>query len=90
MRTLLIGYDLNRPNQKYGDLYEVIKSEGTWCHNLDSTWLVRSSKTPTEMLNAIKKHIGDTDEVIVMDVTGREAAWVNFPQEATDWIQKHL
>lgn len=48
MNTLLIGYDLNRPSQNYEDLFKVIKAEGTWCHNLDSTWLavgVKSNET---------------------------------------------
>lgn len=90
MNTLLVGYDLNRPSQNYEDLFKIIKAEGTWCHNLDSAWLVRSSKTASELLETIAGHIGKSDEVIVIDITGRSAAWINFPQEASDWVQRNL
>lgn len=45
MNTLLVGYDLNRPGQNYTELIEYLKSQVTWWHHLDSTWLVVTSKS---------------------------------------------
>lgn len=90
MATLLIGYDLNRPGQDYEDLFEVLKSERAWWHHLDSTWLVVTSKTPSEMRDELKKHVDSNDEVLVIDVTGREAAWCGFSEKAKAWIKKNL
>lgn len=39
--SILVGYDLNRPHQDYGDLIDAIKALGTWWHCLDSTWIVK-------------------------------------------------
>jgi len=40
--TLLIGWNLNR-TKNYPDLYEAIKSLGSWWHHLHSTWLVNTT-----------------------------------------------
>lgn len=48
MGTLLIGYDLDKPDQDYSDLIAAIKKLGAWWHHLDSTWLVKSDLTPKE------------------------------------------
>ncbi len=90
MKTLLVGYDLNQPDQDYADLIEKLKSFGTWWHHLDSTWLIRAELTAKEMRDILKPLIGSSDEVLVIEVTGCSAAWMGFNQKASDWIKEHL
>ncbi|MDO5084616.1 MAG: hypothetical protein Q4D89_14620 [Arachnia propionica] len=59
MSALLISYDLNKPGQKYDDLYEKIKALGTWWHYLDSTWIVVSSLSPSQAFDRLKPALDD-------------------------------
>jgi hypothetical protein len=45
-RTMLVGYDLNKPAQDYPKLIEKLKNFSAWWHHLDSTWLVRTPFPP--------------------------------------------
>jgi hypothetical protein len=90
VQTLLVGYDLNRPGQDYENLIEGLKRTGVWWHHLDSTWIVRTEETPAELRDRLKPHIDTNDEVLVIDVTGRAAAWMGFCKKAGDWLLKEL
>lgn len=90
MKTYLIGYDLNRPEQDYPGLIAAIKATfSVWWHNLDSTWIVKSNKTAVEICNALKLHIDASDELLVIEVT-REAAWIGFKAKSSDWLKNNL
>jgi hypothetical protein len=89
MAVKLITYDLNRPGQKYDELYEEIKALGTsWWHYLDSTWLVASSLSCDAIVDRLRKHMDSGDQCLVVDVSGdSKQGWL--PQEAWDWINKY-
>jgi hypothetical protein len=90
MRTLMIGYDLNRVGQDYNSLITEIKSLGRWWHYLDSTWLVVTNNTHKEARDKLKAHIDKNDELLIIDVTGDAAAWTGFASSAEKWIHDHL
>ena len=102
MRTLLVGYDLNDPNQDYAKLGNFLKElsqkhkprvdegEKTWWHELDSTWLIRADLSAGELQAKLGDQVADNDEVLVIDITGRSAAWQGFKTEASEWLTKHL
>ena len=90
MGTLLIGYDLDKPDQDYKELIEAIKGLGAWWHHLDSTWLVKSDLTAVEARDSLRKHIGASDELLVISVTGRQAAWFGFNETGSKWIKDNL
>lgn len=90
MRTLLIGYDLNKAGQNYDDLISSIKSLGSWWHYLDSTWLVRTEERYDAVRDKLKKHLDTNDELLVIDVTSDAAAWTGFSASAGQWIKDNL
>jgi len=90
MNTLLIGYDLNKTGQDYDSLIEAIKSDGTWWHHLDSTWLVKTSQTATAVRDQLQRHIDANDELLVVDITGDAAAWYGFNEKANIWLKDNL
>jgi hypothetical protein len=90
MRTLLVGYDLNRPGQNYPDLYAALKAVPLWWHYLDSTWLLRTEESASALRDRLLAHVDRGDEIIVIDVTGREAAWAGFDQRGSQWIRENL
>ncbi|WP_397428658.1 hypothetical protein [Pseudofrankia sp. BMG5.37] len=87
---MMIGYDLTMPGQNYDGLITAIKGYGAWWHHLDSTWLVKSDKTPTQIRDDLAKHIDEGDELLVVDVSGDARAWHGFNQSGSDWLRKHV
>lgn len=89
MATIMIGYDLNRPKQNYVALYEAIKSLANWWwHNLDSTWLIVTNRTPAQVRDTLAQHLDADDELLVIDVTGRARAWRGFKGTASTWLNE--
>ena len=88
MATMLIAYDLRKPGQDYDQLYEVIKGlGGAWWHHLDSTWLLKTSKSAVEVRNAIAAVIDVNDELLVINVTSRARAWRGFNDRGGAWLK---
>lgn len=90
MYTLLVGYDLHKPGQDYPGLIDFLKSSGTYWHNLDSTWFIRTSLTAAAMRDKVMGYVDGNDEVLVLDVTGDTWASYGLAKEANDWLQKYL
>jgi len=92
MRTYLIGYDLNRPRgaDDYPKLFEAIKAQanGYW-HHLDSTWIIKTNSSATDIRDALSIHIDSGDELLVVRLTG-EGAWKGFPVSGSQWLLTYL
>lgn len=90
MRTMLVGYDLNRPGQNYAGLFAALKAVPLWWHYLDSTWLLRTEETAAQLRDRLLAHIDGGDELLVIDVSGRAAAWSGFGERGGQWIKNNL
>lgn len=90
MHTLLVGYDLNRPGQNYAGLIDALKAVPLWWHHLDSTWLLRTEETATELRDRLRLHVDAGDELLVIDVTSSAAAWSGFSERGGQWIKHNL
>jgi hypothetical protein len=90
VNTLLVGYDLNRPGQDYAALGARLKEFGTWWHHLDSTWIVRTELTAVQLRNEIKGLLHNSDELLVIDVTGKSWAGKGFSEGAYKWLRKNM
>lgn len=85
----LVTYDLNKPGQDYPGLYDAIKaqSNGAWWHHLDSTWLIATNRTPSQVKDAIKQVVDSSDSFLVVDITrDTYSGWL--PKKAWDWIHQ--
>jgi len=89
VRSILIGYDLNKPGKDYASLIEAIKKLGTWWHCLDSTWIVKSSSTTEAIRDQLRSHMDQNDEILVVVLTG-EGAWAGFSPECSGWLKTNL
>ncbi|MCB2190317.1 MAG: SinR family protein [Deltaproteobacteria bacterium] len=90
MAVRLIGYDLNKPGKDYKPLYDGIKKVGsTWWHYLDSTWLVVTDKSPSDIRDELKQYIDNNDHLMVVALSG---AWAtqNLSKECNDWLHQHM
>lgn len=89
MATYIVSYDLNAPGQHYSELYDYLKSSGTWWHNLDSTWLVVTSLSAAELRDGIQRHIDSNDKVLVVQTAG-VGAWYGISESGSTWLKEQL
>lgn len=89
MSILCVTYTITPGKRDYASLYEAIKAHPatTWWHYLDSTWLVKTTESPTAMSQRLVPLIDSVDDslLIVEIVPGRRAGWL--PKKAWDWIK---
>jgi len=87
MNTYSVAYDLFKPGQNYDGLIAAIKKLGPAIRILRSHWVVRSTKSATQVRDTLKSHIDSGDKLIVIRWEG-EAAWWGFPQDVTRKIKE--
>jgi hypothetical protein len=87
MACYIVPYDL-RKQRNYDELYEAIKSYGTWAHILESTWAVETTKSAVEVRDHLLEFI-DSDDGLFVIKSGKEAAWQGVICK-NDWLKEHL
>jgi hypothetical protein len=94
MAVFMVGYDLHE-GEDYENLITAIKTY-PWWHCLDSTWLIKSTKTAAQIRDHLQRHIKPDDRLLVMRYgntehgVGANAAWYGFNQECNDWLKQNL
>jgi hypothetical protein len=90
MRTLIVGYDLNRAGQQYQAVWDYLRAQPNWWHNLDSTWVIRTELTARQVRDEIVRiGLDSNDELLVAELTGT-AAWRGFTSTGSDWLADNL
>lgn len=84
-----ISYDLRAPGRSYQPLYDAIKSYKTWCHPLESTWLVVTTESAATVHGKLWRHMDSNDGLLVTGLTG-EAAWLGLSREVSQWLREQL
>lgn len=88
MKVYQIDYDL-RKERNYEALYERIKSYGTWCRALESTWLIATNQSATQIRDHLAGAMDSDDGLLVTRLQG-EAAWRGLSQEKSNWLVNKL
>ena len=82
----LITYDLNRPVQKYEELYALIKNLGDYRHPMQNTWFVKSTFSSGQIRDMLKSALDDNDKIFICTVEG----WASVNIGTTgDWLKTH-
>lgn len=89
MKTYQIDYDLRAPGRNYDALITAIKSYGTWCHALKSSWVIVTEQSASQVHAFLWQYMDRNDGLLVTRLTG-EAAWTGLSSEVSDWLQKQL
>lgn len=87
-KAYAINYDLRSSRHDYTGLYEELKRSPKWWHYLESTWLIITQETSTEVWNRISTHIDKNDYVLVIEVCNNVQGWL--PKDAWDWIHSNV
>ena len=87
--VLLVTYDLNKPGQDYPDLYDAIKNcSSSWWHFLDSTWLIDTNLSTSQVSDQLRKEIDKNDSLLVIRVHGDYTGWL--PEKAWQWLRERV
>ena len=84
----IITYDLCSPGRNYDDLYEKIKSYGTWAHICESTLIISTTDSCSDIRDNLKSVIDSNDRLFVAALTGG-AAWSNVLCKS-NWLKENL
>lgn len=89
MTIHLIGYALPRANERDdAGLVEAIKAVGTeWWHGFESTWLVSTTKTTTQIRDELAPHLRPNDSLIVV-ACAAAVAWSGFADTKAYWLSE--
>ncbi|EML8047408.1 hypothetical protein WAA37_006300 [Pseudomonas aeruginosa] len=85
MKLYQIAYDL-RKQRNYQALYDRIKAYGTWCRPLESTWIVATSQSATQVRDNLQAAMDADDGLLVTRLQG-DAAWHGLAPEQAKWLQ---
>jgi hypothetical protein len=89
--TILIAYDIHRPNgEAHDQLIASIKTLGTWWHHLETIWIVKCSHTPSEIVSRLRQRISDDDQLLVIDVSDDTAGWSGVNDAGDKWLKDTL
>jgi len=88
MKIYQIDYDL-RKQRNYDELYKRIKSYTTWCHPLESTWLIKTDQSALQIHKHLFGVMDGDDGLLVTCITG-EAAWLGVDPRVSEWLKSEL
>lgn len=84
----VIIYDLRVPGRNYNNLYNAIKSYGTWGKLTESAWAIVTSDNHVQVRDYLMRYINSNDRIMVIK-SGQEAAWNNIIANK-DWLKENL
>jgi len=76
MRTYLVSYDLDKPDQDYHKLIKELERLGA-VKILYSEWIMKGDWTAVQLRDHLRSFIGASDMLLVAGLTG-EAAWTSL------------
>lgn len=82
----LISYDLNKPEQDYPKIVDVIKSYRTYCKVLKSQCFIRSNKTATEIGKHLMEHLDENDQLLICEFTKNHDGLIK--NNVISWLEK--
>ena len=86
--TYMISYDLNSPSSNRKEVEESIKSLGSWCKYVSTTFLVSSYKNINEVQSIATKYLDSNDSMVICLVQKPIKGWLS--QEQWNWISQNI
>jgi uncharacterized Zn ribbon protein len=85
--TYIITYDMAKGGS-YDDLFEAIKSYGTWAKINKSTWAIVSESKSAEIRDNLGKHLPKGSSLFIVK-SASVGAWRNV-ECSNEWLKKNL
>lgn len=81
-------YQLKNKTKDYSNLFNKIKSYGTWMHYIDTLWIIQSSLSADAISESLFPFIDQSkDYLLVIRITSEYQGYL--PKDAWEWMSKH-
>ena len=84
----MISFALTMPAKHYPPFFQAVHSLGTWCRFVDSTFLVKSQKSTSEIQDLLVPFLGVNDRLLVCEVKPPIGGWLSSEQR--QWLHNNL
>ena len=84
----MISYDLHSPTINRTLVEDSIKSIGSWCKYVSTTFLVKSYKSISEITDIATSKLDSNDKMIVCKVDKPIQGWLT--KDNWDWIKSNM
>ncbi|MDU5083010.1 hypothetical protein [uncultured Tissierella sp.] len=91
MTSYLISCNLKNKDKNYENLYGKIKEssyDNAWWHYLDSTWIIKSDLSLSEITSNLTSTIDKNDCLLVIEVKNTYNGWL--PKDAWDYLRDRI
>ena len=88
MNVYMISYDLHSPTLNRELVEDSIKSIGTWCKYVSTTYLVRTYKSLDEVNKIATTKLDSNDRMIICKVQKPIAGFL--PSDKWNWIHSNI
>lgn len=88
MGRFMISYDLHSPTNNRKAVEDAIKSLGSWCKYLTTTYLVRTNQSKSDVQEICTKPLDNNDKMIICEITGTINGWLD--QDQWNWINENI
>ena len=88
MATYIVTYDLSTPARNYSQLYERIKSYGTWAQITESSYAVVSGESAVAVREYLAEALGNNDKLLVAALGSY--AWRGLGAKAGELLKTHI
>jgi hypothetical protein len=88
MKVYQISYTL-RKQRNYSGLYKRIHSYGTYCHPLESSWLIVTNQSAMQIRDFLIQAMDPDDSLLITRLQG-EAVWEELGEKLSQWLKKQL
>ena len=88
MAVYMISYDLHSPTNNREKVENAIKSLGSWCKYVTTTFLVKTDFSSSDVQDIATKHLDSNDAMIICKVEKPIMGWLS--QEQWKWIRENL
>lgn len=89
MAAYIITYDLSMPGRSYNQLYDRIKSFGTWAAITESSWLIVTEANSVNIRDHLSPTIDRNDKLLVGGPI-EEAAWIGLTDDIAEWLMRNI
>ncbi|MDD2285736.1 MAG: hypothetical protein PHQ11_10105 [Paludibacter sp.] len=80
-----ISYDLTTPGKDYNGLYNAIKSFGSWAHALESSWIVQTNLSASDIYNKLSHSLDKNDRIFIVEIKLNNSYWF-LNEKVADWL----
>lgn len=88
MAKYMISYDLHAPTNNRDDVQDAIKSLGSWCKYVSTTYLVNTDYSLKDVQDICTKPLDNNDKMIIAEIKSPICGFLT--DKEWKWIEQNI